>query len=334
MINKFKIVTGLTPQDEISTVIKDGIDEVYCGYYDSRFNKKWPVAFTTVNRRGEGVNFKNFKDLAAKTRQLFKRGVKSFVTFNGCYTEEQYSWLIRNIKKTETEKSIEGLIVNDIGLLLLLKKLKYKKNITISTLASAFNSSAVDFYKKFGASRIVLDRQLTAAEIIETAVKYPELEFEVFVVSTGGCLFIDGYCSFFHCLEKPEKIIKGQILHIRKYDITTSGAGCCELLNCFSKKQYSSNTQTQRFSLSKTLGFNCNICMLYKLKNIKNISLKIDSRGANGTGVTGIEMLKDLLNAAEKSKNQKQYAAFAKKTLMKFKKIKCNPAICLCGGKL
>ncbi len=335
MINNFKTIIGLNTNDDISGLIKNGIDEVYCGYYDNEFNKKWPVSFTTVNRRGEGVNFASFNLLKTATRKLHKHGIKSYITMNGYYTQEQYRWLVKNIQKISLEKSIEGIIANDIGLLVLLKQLKFKKHITISTLGTAFNSNAVCFYKKFGASRIVLDRQLNVREIKKTALKYPELEFEVFVVSTGGCLFIDGHCSFFHCLEKPADKIKHKIVRIEKYDTTTAGAGCCELLNCFSQKQYSTPGSTNiKFNLSQTMGFNCNICMLYKLKNIRNISLKVDNRGSNGSGVTGIEMLKELLDHVEKSNKYKQYVSCAKKTLLKFKKVKCNPKICLCGGDL
>jgi len=335
MINKFKTIIGLTPNDNISELVENGIDEVYCGYYDGEFNKKWPVAFTTVNRRGEGVNFSSFNLLKTATRKLYKHNVKSYITLNGYYTQEQYPWLIKNIKKIAGEYSIEGLIVNDIGILLLLKQLKFKKNITISTLATPFNDNAVEFYQKLGATRIVLDRQLNPNEIAKMVNKYPKLEFEIFVVSTGGCLFIDGYCSFFHCLEKTKNKQSGKhIMQIEKYDITTSGAGCCELLNNFSQKLYTStdNTKHDKFDLAKTMGFNCNICMLYRLKGIKNISLKVDSRGSNGTGVTNISMLKTLLKAVDDSKSNKEYIASAKKLLKRFKKVKCNPKICLCGN--
>ena len=232
MINKFKTIIGLNPNDNISELVENGIDEVYCGYYDGEFNKKWPVAFTTVNRRGEGVNFSSFNLLKTATRKLYKHNVKSYITLNGYYTQEQYPWLIKNIKKIAGEYSIEGLIVNDIGILLLLKQLKFKKNITISTLATPLNDNAVEFYQKFGATRIVLDRQLNLNEIIKMVNKYPKLEFEIFVVSTGGCLFIDGYCSFFHCLEKinnkqtGKNIIVAALVSVSKY-VTSNVTGVC-----------------------------------------------------------------------------------------------------------
>jgi hypothetical protein len=89
MINKFKTIIGLNPNDNISELVENGLDEVYCGYYDAEFNKKWPVAFTTVNRRGEGVNFSSFNLLKTAARKLYKHGIKSNITLIGNYTQEQ-----------------------------------------------------------------------------------------------------------------------------------------------------------------------------------------------------------------------------------------------------
>jgi hypothetical protein len=71
--------------------------------------------------------------------------------------------------------------------------------------------------------------------------------------------------------------------------------------------------------------------MLYKLKDIGNITLKIDNRGANGSGVTNLEMLSRLLNAAGTSKNNNEYIKKAKQILKQCKNIKCNSKICLYG---
>ncbi|MDD2523566.1 MAG: U32 family peptidase [Endomicrobiaceae bacterium] len=337
MKNKFKIITGFNPADSISDLKGNGINEVYCGYYDNESEKKWPVSFGCINRRGEGVNFLGWDKLVLFSKKAHKQNISVYVTFNShYYIKEQYKWLTKALKNINNEPSITGIITNDIGLLLLLKKINFKKNITISTLATSFNSNAVNFYKNFGANRIVLDRQLTPNEIIDITSKHPDINFEIFVLSTGGCLFIDGYCSLIHCFEQLKNktsfagINKGQ-----KYDITTSGAGCCEVLNCFNAKQFDINniakTKNSQFNISKTLGFSCNICMLYQLKDISNISLKIDSRGSNGLGVTNFEMLNQLLYAVNNSKNNNEYIKKAKTILKQCKNIKCNSNICLCG---
>ena len=185
-------------------------------------------------------------------------------------------------------------------------------------------------YKKFGATRIVLDRQLTPKEIINLANIHKDTEFEIFILSTGGCLFIDGYCSLLHCFEqlKDKKYI-GKMIKAQKYDLITTGAGCCTILNSFDSKDFDINLKNRKFEISKTLGFSCNICMLYELKNIKNLSLKIDSRGSNGAGVTNISMLNELIKALNSSINKEEYIKKAKEILYKHKKAKCNPKICL-----
>ena len=330
--NKFKVIIGFTPYDTIEFLKQNNIKEVYCGYYDKNLEKKWPVAFGCINRRGEAVNFSSWTDLINFTRRAYKNNIKVYFTLNShYYIKEQYSWLKQLITKIKKEKSISGIIVNDLGLLLLLNQVKFDKDITISTLATAFNSNAINFYKRFGASRIVLDRQLTPKEIIELANIHKDMEFEIFVLSTGGCLFIDGYCSLLHCFEQlKDKKDFGKLIKAKKYDLITTGAGCCTVLNSFSDKDFNIiSGNKQKFEISKTLGFSCNICMLYELKNIKNISLKIDSRGSNGSGVTNINMLNELVLALNHSTNKEEYVKKAKEILYKYKKVKCNPKLCL-----
>ncbi len=330
--NNFKVIIGFTPYDTIDFLKQNNIKEVYCGYYDKNLEKKWPVAFGCINRRGEAVNFSNWTDLTKFTNSAYKNNIKVYFTLNShYYIKEQYLWLKQLITKIKKEKSISGIIVNDLGLLLLLNKMKFNKNITISTLATAFNSNAINFYKKFGTNRIVLDRQLTPKEIIELANTHKDTEFEIFVLSTGGCLFVDGYCSLLHCFEQlKDRKNFGKLIKAQKYDLITTGAGCCMVLNGFSNKDFNivSNNK-QKFEISKTLGFSCNICMLYELKNIKNLSLKIDSRGSNGSGVTNINMLNKLIAAVNSSTNKEEYIKQAKKILYKYKKVKCNSKICL-----
>lgn len=331
-INNFKIITGFNPTDTISFLKQNNINEVYCGFYDKDTEKKWLVSFGCINRRGEGVNFVGLNNLIKFSRQAYKNNIKVFITLNSYYyIKEQYTWLKKIILGINKEKSIHGIIVNDLGLLLLIKRLKFNKNITISTLGTVFNSETVEFYKNFGVNRIVLDRQLTYGEIINFVSTYKDIEFEIFVLSMGGCLFIDGYCSLLHCFEKMKnKTDIGNIIKVQKYDLTTPGAGCCTVLDLFSKKDFiSTSTCKQRFDISKTLGFGCNICMLYKLKDLHNISLKIDSRGSNGQGVTTISMLNDLIKAVNDSKNEIEYSNMAKQILCNHKNIKCNPKICL-----
>lgn len=330
--NKFNVIVGFTPYDTIEFLKQNNIKEVYCGYYDKSLEKKWPVSFGCINRRGEGVNFSNWTDLIKFTKSAYKNNIKVFFTLNShYYVKEQYTWLKELITKIKKEKSITGIILNDLGLLLMINQMGFNKDITISTLATAFNSRAINFYKQFGANRIVLDRQFTPKEIMELANSHKDMEFEIFVLSTGGCLFIDGYCSLFHCFEQlKEQKVFGKMIKAKKYDLITTGAGCCTVLNNFSSKDFNVlSTNKQKFEISKTLGFSCNICMLYELKNIKNLALKIDNRGSNGSGVTNINMLNELVLAVNSSIDKEEYIKKAKEILYKYKKIKCNSKICL-----
>ena len=330
--NKFNVIVGFTPSDTIEFLKQNNIKEVYCGYYDKNLEKKWPVSFGCINRRGEGVNFSSWNDLIKFTKSAYKNNIRVYFTLNShYYVKEQYPWLKQLITKIKKEESITGIILNDLGLLLMINQMGFNKDITISTLATAFNSNAINFYKQFGANRIVLDRQFTPKEIMELANSHKDMEFEIFVLSTGGCLFIDGYCSLFHCFEQlKEQKDFGEMIKAKKYDLVTTGAGCCTVLNNFSGKDFNVlSTNKQKFEISKTLGFSCNICMLYELRNIKNLALKIDNRGSNGLGVTNINMLNELVSAVNSSINKEEYIKKAKEILYKYKKVKCNSKLCL-----
>ena len=122
-----------------------------------------------------------------------------YVTFNGKYTDEQYLWLIKAIGAISALKGFSGLIVADVAMLLALSRMKYNKAICVSTGGTIFNSNTVDFHYALNATRVVLDRQLTVKEITEIVKrKSTPMEYEIFVFHSG-CMFIDGYCTLFHC---------------------------------------------------------------------------------------------------------------------------------------
>ena len=52
--------------------------------------------------------------------------------------------------------------------------------------------------------------------------------------------------------------------------------------------------------------------------------------GPNGAGKS--TMLKMLLKAVDGCKSNEEYITSAKKLLKQFKKVQCNPKICLCGN--
>jgi len=317
--NKFNILPGFVPTDSFSTLKKYDIKEVYVGFFDIYSEKKWPVSFNTINRRGEGASFFEFNNFKTFDKQAIKNNISVYVAFNVNYSKEQLDWILKSINKLSKLKSVKGLIVSDINLLLMLKKNKYKKEIIISTIANIFNSYAIDFYSTFGAKRFVLDRQLTSKEVLFIINKYPQYKFEIFFLMGDGCFFIDGYCSSMHVQEINKKY---------RYNTTITKTLC--------KKVLDEITSQKNNILNEISTYKCNICLLYYLSKFNNVTLKLPNRTiTNSTSSNIIEKvnnINDLLS--NKNITFEKFNIGCKKIFKQYKKYTCNSKVCLCRDLL
>ena len=190
---------GVNNKEQLSILNKYNVKKIFCGYIDTTATSKWNEDFALLNRRGKGASIcgrESFKEFATEAK---KQEIDVYVTFNILYTLEQYDWVLKSIDYVSSFEAVKGIIVGDIGLLLRLKNLNYKKEIVISTSGTTFNSSTVSFFKQFGISRVVLDRQLKVDEIISILEQHKDMNFEIFLLFSN-CTFIDGYCSLLHQL--------------------------------------------------------------------------------------------------------------------------------------
>ena len=311
--NHFKILPGFTPKDCIKDFISQKINTVYVGFYDEYSEKKWPVAFNTINRRGEGGSFFGRKEFENFIKEATKYNLSAYVVFNVNYTKQQIPWITKSINFVSKFNVVKGIIVNDINLLLLLKN--YKKEIIISTLGTNLNSYTIEFYKQFGSKRIVLDRQLSAKEVLHIINKFPDINFEIFPLMADGCFFIDGYCTSLHVQEKDSN---------SKYDNSINSTLCMKVFN---------NLKTKNKNIvSNMKSYKCNLCLLYFLIKYNNVTIKIPNRTI--TDSTGIQII-DTIHKMEKQLNcknipLKKFKKYCADFLLKNKKVKCNPKVCLC----
>ena len=307
---KFNILPGFVPNDSFPTLKKYGIKEVYVGFFDDYSEKKWPVAFNTINRRGEGASFYGIDSFQKLDKDAIKNRIDLYIAFNVFYSKEQLVWILKSIKKISKFNSVKGIIVSDINLLLKLKKAHYTKTIIMSTLSTIFNKNAISFFSELGATRFVLDRQLTAKEVLDIVKSFPQYQFEMFFLLGSGCLFIDGYCSSMHIQEKDVD---------KKYNVTFNETLCMKTIN------------EQKLN-KKLLSYKCNICLLYYLKDLKNITLKIPNRTITDSTCSDIvnTILEIEKNLSMKNINFNKFSMFCKKLFEKRKGFTCNSKICLC----
>jgi len=290
--DNFKILAPVMRPGDIKTLKSSGASELFCGYVPGKLSEKWPVAFNVLNRRGDDGNItdhETFKDLASEAGA---QGLPLFVTVNGLYTPEQYPLLMEMIGGLENLRGVEGVIIADVGLLLALKKMKFKKEIHMGTGGTCFNSATADLYAGLGASRVTLDRQMTGAEIRALLDNIRSgIGTEIFIHREGCGGFIDGFCTFFHCQEHPRQHKVGDKLISQSYNTGQYSRGC----EIFWQKDKSSiyNVKTRRPAGSGVkraagsgLATECRICDLYELKGCSVTALKIVGRGCDAAQIS------------------------------------------------
>lgn len=155
-----------------------GADAVYLGLptFGLRSNKK---AF-------------NWEDLEIGIKYAHERNVKVYVAANIFARNHELDRIPEYFKKL-AELKPDGVIVADIGIMEMIKEYLPDTEIHVSTQTSIMNWSTAKFWFNYGASRIVLARELSLREIKNIHEKLPDLELETFVHG-AMCMAYSGRC--------------------------------------------------------------------------------------------------------------------------------------------
>ena len=134
--------------------------------------------------RARAKNFK-LKNLP-KIRKLAGRKIKLYLTLNTIVYDNELKKAEKIIKKAKPY--VNAVICSDISVMMLCRK--YKLPFHISTQASVSNSETAKFYKKLGAERIVLARELNLKQIKKISKIIP---VECFIHG-AMCVSVSGRC--------------------------------------------------------------------------------------------------------------------------------------------
>lgn len=289
-----KIISPVSNVGEVEKVINAGADEIYCGV----FTQKWRERYTDIgapNRHpSRHANLKNFDELNRVVKLAHSYNVPVCFSINEFYSGEQYDMALEEISKA-IEMGIDALIISDINLLLMVRdKIHSHIKIHVGTGGTTFNSSTVSFYKNLGASRVILDRQLSISEIEQITSKSSDMEIEVFVLNQK-CHNIDGFCSFQHGLIGTKypllsrlwntKLLN-KLLNLLPYSIKIQSAilqrdlGCCLKYEIFDVREVESYKRKDIFFFSDAEYFlsRCGACAVYDLNKSKIKFVKIVGR--------------------------------------------------------
>jgi putative protease len=166
--------------DAIKAAIIAGADAVYCG-------------LDSFNARNRASNI-SFDELVGVIRLAHQYDCEIFLTLNIVILEREFKTMAKLLGKL-ANTTLDGVIVQDIGMFYLIRKYFPTLDIHASTQMTTHNIGQIPFLKKLGASRINLSRELNLREISEmTAVAtQQDILTEVFVHGSL-CVAFSGLC--------------------------------------------------------------------------------------------------------------------------------------------
>ena len=165
---------GYWPQ--LRTAIEAGADSVYFGL--KHFTARAKVGF-------------DLAELPEVFTTLHRRGVKGFVTFNTLVFEHEFAEAAR-VLAAIAEAGADAVIVQDIGVLKLVREIAPSLEIHASTQMSVTNADGVRLAQSLGASRVTLARELSLDQVraIRAVI---DCELEIFVHG-ALCVAYSGQC--------------------------------------------------------------------------------------------------------------------------------------------
>lgn len=171
----------LSPAGSFESAIyafKNGADAVYLGLKE-------------FSARSSAVNF-SFDELSRLKRFAQENGKKIYVTINTVITEPEIKNLLAAAAELDFMK-MDGIIIQDFGVLFLLKELFPEIPIHASTQMGVHTAEGISFLKKEGISRTILSRELSAEEITNLKKVHNDMELEVFIHG-ALCYSFSGLC--------------------------------------------------------------------------------------------------------------------------------------------
>ncbi len=177
-MKKIELLSPAGDMNKLKTAFYFGADAVYIG--------------------GKAMSLRamagNFSDEEINEAVNYAHGLnkKVYVTVNIFGRNADIEYAEKYFKFLESVK-VDGAIISDPGLIYLATTVAPNLPINISTQANTLNYKTVEFWKKTGAKRVILARELKLNEIAEIKEKVPDIEIETFIHG-AMCIAYSGRC--------------------------------------------------------------------------------------------------------------------------------------------
>ena len=297
-----KILSPLDSKEEVGELIQAGADEFFCGLLEEKWHEKYPVI--SINRRPAGKgHFRSFADLKEAVMMARDHHVPVYFTLNEhYYIDEQYDLVIDYAKKA-VDAGVSGSILADYGFLAILKEMNLPVKLQIGTGGTVFNSQAVKFYQRTGASGITLPRHLTIGEIRKIVQNSPGMEFSVFILNSR-CVNVDGFCTFEHGLSDKSFLPLYRNACMLPYHVSFNPQAQSEERDM--EEIMKEHRFMERQHIWETVHVDdhpCGACALYEFREIGICGMKVVGRGNPlERKVKDVIFLRTLLDRLEKER--------------------------------
>lgn len=331
-----KIKSPLANKKEAKLLCEAGADELFCGIEPYGWRRRYKDF--CINQRSTSANFTKLADLEKAISIAHKYRTKMHIAMNAFfYLEEQYEKANQLIKDV-LDIGADGIIFADPALLLNIDNgLLKAKDVVIGTDAVIFNSSAVKFYKRLGATRVVLPRAMTITEIKEVIESDRSMKYEIFIIH-DLCFFVDGLCTY--CKEEAGGVKKEGKGRKKVYFFSASripkrgyGGGCRShfrrhRISLINNRQTGSSKPFTYWMKKHIQG--CGACAIYDLKMMGVESLKVLDRNLPvKEKVKATLFIRECLDLSRDNNISKvDYIEKCKVLFKKTFKVKCNQYDC------
>ena len=177
--HSFELLAPAGDTERLHTALRFGADAVYLG---------GPM----LQLRAGSVGF-DMRGLAEAVRTVHAAGKRIYVTVNAFAGNADVD-AAADYGRALHALGVDAAIVSDLGLIRTLRLAAPELEIHVSTQANCLNYAAACAYYDMGATRVVLGREMSLAEIRELRRRTPaELELEAFVHG-AMCMSYSGRC--------------------------------------------------------------------------------------------------------------------------------------------
>lgn len=177
-MNKLELLAPAGNFSKLKTAVYYGADAVYIG------GKSFSL-------RAFSDNFTD-EEIVEAVKFAHGKNVKIYVTVNIFAKNSDFEKAAEYFRFLERAK-VDAVLITDVGLISLCKKVAPELKIHLSTQANTLNKYAVKFWGELGLERVVLVRELSLSEIKEISEFNPETQLEAFVHG-AMCISYSGRC--------------------------------------------------------------------------------------------------------------------------------------------